>query len=139
MHPEIINIHNLIATRGITTWLSKVCPIDKNLIPVLLKINNKTYTVHVMDEYEDLNHYNPVLNFIIVFRALVTLHESEDFLIWCKQEGLNPDNHKLLNYYKDTISSIDEIKSCFPNNEIDYFISDLDFQLNAGVMQFLRM
>ncbi len=139
MHPEIIDIHNFIAAKGITIWLGKACPIDKNLIPVLLKINNKAYTIHVMDEYEDLNCYNPILNFVIVFRALVTIHESEDFLVWCKQEGLNPNNPRLLNYYKDTCNAISDIKSYFPNNEIDYFISDLDFQLNTGVMQFLRM
>ncbi|WP_332243883.1 hypothetical protein [Flavivirga spongiicola] len=138
MHPDIIDIQNFIAARGIIIWLGKGVSIDKNLTPVTLKINNNTYTIHVLDEYEDLNYYNPVLNFVIVFRTLVTLNESEDFLVWCKQEGLNPDNHKLLDYYKDICNTINDINSCFSNNEIDYFVSDLDFQLNAGVMQFLR-
>ena len=138
MYPEIINIQTFIATRGITICLGKGVSIDKSLIPVNLKINDNTNTIHVIDEYDDLNYCNPVLNFIIVFRAMVTINESEDFLIWCKQEGLNPNNHKLLDYYKDICKAINDINSCFPNNEIDYFVSDLDFQLNAGVIQFLR-
>ncbi|MDD7886414.1 hypothetical protein [Flavivirga sp. 57AJ16] len=138
MYPEIIDIQNFIATKGIIIYLGKGAPIDKNLTPVILKINNNTFTIHVLDEYEDLNYYNPILNFIIVFRALVTISESEDFLVWCKQAGLDPDNHKLLDYYKDICYVINDINNCFPNNKIDYFVSDLDFQLNAGVMQFLR-
>ncbi|WP_330444539.1 hypothetical protein Q4Q34_11360 [Flavivirga abyssicola] len=138
MYPEIITIQNFIATHGITIWLGKGVPIDEKLIPLTLKINNNTYNIHVVDEYEDLNYYNPVLNFIIVFRAIVTINESSDFLEWCKQEDLVPDNHNLLDYYKDICKAINCINSCFPNNEIDYFVSDLDFQLNTGVMQFLR-
>lgn len=138
MYLEIINIQTFIATRGITICLGKGDSIDENLIPVNLKINSNTHTIHVLDEYDDLNYYNPVLNFIIVFRALVTIDESKDFLVWCKQEGLNPNNHKLLDYYKNICKAINDINSCFPNNEIDYFVSDLDFQLNAGAIQFLR-
>ncbi len=138
MYPEIIDIQNFIANKGITICLNKGPHIEQNLIPVVLRIGNCIYTIHVSDEYEDLSYYNPILNFIIVFRALVAINESKDFLVWCKQEGLNPDNLKLLNYYKDICHTISNINSCFPNNEIDYFISDLDFQLNAGVMQFLR-
>lgn len=138
MYPEIIHIHNFIAANNVTIWLSNADFIDQTLIPVVLKLDNKTYTIHVSDEYEDLNYYNPVLSFIIVFRAITIIDESEDFLIWCKQEGLNPNNHELLNYYKTLCNAIDDINSYFPDNKIDYFVSDLDFQLNAGVMQFLR-
>ena len=138
MYPEIIHIQNFIAARGISIWLGKKNSIDENLIPVVLKLGNDTYTVHEMDEYDDLNYHNPVLNFIIVFRTITIIDESEDFLVWCRQEDLNPNNHKLLNYYKTFCSSIDNINSYFPDNKIDYFVSDLDFQLNAGVIRFLR-
>ncbi|AUP80326.1 hypothetical protein [Flavivirga eckloniae] len=138
MYPEIIHIQNFIAANSITISLGKTPYIDKNLVPVILGIKNNTYTIHASDEYEDLNHHNIILRFIIVFRALTIIDESEDFLIWCKQESLNPINYKLLDYYKETCKAIDSISNYFINNEIDYFVSDLDFQLNTGVMQFLR-
>lgn len=138
MYPEILHIQNFIATKGITFCLSKGIPIVQNLIPVVLKLGNHFYTVYVADEYEDLNYYNPILNFIIVFRAITIIDESKDFLLWCKQENLNPNNPELLDYYKDICNNIEDINNYFPNNKIDYFVSDLDFQLNTGVMQFLR-
>ncbi|GAA3616512.1 hypothetical protein Q4Q39_01070 [Flavivirga amylovorans] len=138
MYPEITDIQNFIATRGITIWLGKGLSIDKKLIPIVLKIDNSTYNIHVSDEYDDLDYYNPILNFIIVFRAIVAINESSDFLDWCRQEDLNPDNYKLLDYYKGICNVISNINLSFPDNEIDYFVSDLDFQLNTGAMQFLR-
>ncbi|GAA3636885.1 hypothetical protein [Flavivirga jejuensis] len=138
MYPEIINIQNFIATKGVTTCLGKVPLIDQNLIPVILKIGNDTYVVHVLDEYDDLNYYNPILNFIIVFRAITIIDDSQDFLTWCKQQGLNPNNHKLLSYYKDICAAIYSINNYFHDNKINYFILDLDFQLNTGVIGFLR-
>ncbi|TGV02034.1 hypothetical protein [Flavivirga rizhaonensis] len=138
MYPEITDIQNFIAARGITIWLGKGISIDKKLIPIVLKIDNGIYNIHVADEYDDLDYYNPILNFIIVFRAIVAINESSDFLEWCKQEDLDPNNYKLLDYYKDICNVISGINLSFPDHEIDYFVSDLDFQLNTGAMQFLR-
>lgn len=84
MYPEIIDIQNFIAINRITIWLGKMQPIDETLILLELKINDNTYTVHAVDEYENLNYHNPVLNFIVVFRALAIINDSEDFLAWCK-------------------------------------------------------
>ncbi|MDO5972113.1 hypothetical protein Q4Q35_20125 [Flavivirga aquimarina] len=138
MFPEITHIQNFIATNQVSFWLGKTRPINEKLVPAILKIRNNTYTIHALDEYEDLNYYNPILNFIVVFRSIAIIDESEDFLMWCKLESLDANNHKLLDYYKGICNNIEGINNCFPNNKIDYFVSDLDFQLNAGVMQFLR-
>ncbi len=139
MYPEIINIQNFIAAKGITIWLGKGVCIDEKLTPIKLVIDRTKYIVYILDEYEDLNYFNPLLNFVVVFRALAIINDSEDYLVWCKQLGLNANNPKLLNYYQDICNTVHHIENCFPNNEIDYFVSDLDFQLNFGIMQFLRL
>ncbi len=51
---------------------------------------------------------------------------------------VNPEDLELLDYYKNVCNSVINIRHIFENNSINYYISDIDFQLNSGVIQLLR-
>jgi hypothetical protein len=137
--PENRAIQNFMDTYNIKISWSRAGIIDIELVPMELKIGDKTYTVHVIDEYNDLNYYNQLLNFVLVFRELELINDSTDYLDWCKQQALKVNNDALSNYYTDTINLIPEISDYFANKEITSFIQDLDFQLNSGAIQYLRI
>jgi hypothetical protein len=137
-YPKIAEIKKFILHRGISICTSDDGTKYAHLIAMNLKIKNEQYTVFVDDEYEDLKKKNSLLNFVLVFRELAMIDDSSGFLEWCSQHGLDPNTAKLLAYYKHISSKIEEIKLLFKNNTIDYFISDLDFQLNSGTIQLLR-
>lgn len=137
--PEVREIQNFIDTHSIVTGWSRASIVDINLVPMELKIGAQTYTIHVMDEYNDLNYYNPLLNFVLVFRELELINDSSNFTDWCRQQGINANNDSLRSYYIDVAVTIPEISNYFSNKEITSFIGDLDFQLNSGAVQYLRI
>jgi hypothetical protein len=108
------------------------------LVPVLFTINNKCCTLYIDDEYSDVSHKNTLLNTELCLRALEDLDTSTDFLSWCNEVQLNPNNPKLLEYYKTATQFCAQISACFKNNKVASFVSDLDFSLNAGAAHYLR-
>lgn len=137
-YPEINNIHDFITNYQVFINKTTTKWIDKRLIPVELKLGGIMYLVQIFDEYKDLNFNNTLLNFILVFRELELINDSTDYLDWCKQQGLKANNDQLRNYYTDIVKVLPEIVEYFPNKKITSFISDIDFQLNAGTIQLLR-
>ena len=93
--------------------------------------------VLIEDEYSDLKIENPLLHLLLVLRELAIIDDSRDFLDWCNIQNIN--SIELLDYYKNAIFLIDLIKKETYKNEIDYFITDMDFELNSGVMKELRI
>ena len=110
----------------------------ERLVLCKLNINNKSLEVYINDEFNDLKIGKQTLNVFLILRELAIIDDSEDFLQWCSWNDLNANNSELLAYYKGICKELPTLKSYFDNNEIDYFISDLDFQLNSGAIQFLR-
>lgn len=108
-----------------------------NLNKVEFRFKGNIYMVLIEDEYSDLKIDNPLLHLLLVLRELAIIDDSTDFLDWCNIQNIN--NIELLDYYKNTISLIDLIKKETYKNEIDYFITDMDFELNSGVMKELRI
>lgn len=135
---DIANIQSFMLKNDISISINKMDSLEKDLNPLDLKIQNVVHTIQVYDEYNDLKFENEVLNFILVFRELSIIKESTDFLHWCKLMDADANNTKLLSYYRNICNNMEEITSCFTKNEIHYFISDLDFQLNSGAIQLLR-
>ena len=135
---QIEEIQQFITEHQISVQKNSEAVIAANLIPVDLTIGAKRYTVQVNDEYNDLAHNNELLTVVLVFRELAILNDSTDFLQWCSQNDVDGSNTQLLSYYTELCSRMGEITCLFPDNEIDYFITDLDFQLNAGAISILR-
>ncbi len=111
---------------------------NSKLITVNFKIGPNEMTVLIDDEFNDLKLNNPLLNVILTLRELAIIDDSEDYLQWIKWCNEDASNSKLLDYYKTICVQLQTIKTYFPNGEIDYYVSDLEFQLNAGAVQYLR-
>ena len=137
-HDEIDAIQSFITENKISVIRNTIDGIISVLTPVDLSIRGKTYTIQINDEYNDLAYHNKLLQIILVLRELATINDTSDFLHWCTLHDYDASNSQLLAYYSNLCTNMEEITSCFKNNEIDYFVSDLDFQLNSGMIQQLR-
>jgi hypothetical protein len=135
---EIDDIQRFIKKNKVSVDSFETKLIDENLVPLILKIGVNEWQIQVMDEYQDLEVNNSNLNVVLVLRELELIIDSTDYLQWCKQQSIVPNNDKLLAYFKAINGLIPEIQVYFPNRELTSFISDLDFQLNQGPAQYIR-
>lgn len=101
-------------------------------------INSSSFQVYIQDEYNDLEIQNTLLFAVLAIREWEIIDDSTDYLDWCFQQGLPTNNEVLRQYYQKTVLKLPQISSYFKNNKLTSFITDLDFQLNAGAAQFLR-
>ncbi len=134
----ISTINHLIITSDIRFLRVQLDNLTKDLSAVELQIHNSEYTILINDEYNDLAIGNDILNFILVFRELKLIEDSTDYLHWCKITVTDANDNKLLAYYKTICIQLDDISRCFLNHTIDYFVTDLDFQLNTVPVPLLR-
>ncbi len=137
-YPEINHIHSFIKKYDVVINIINSDKPQNGLTPLTLKLKNLEHVIYMMDEYDDLRFNNPLLNFVLVFRELELIADSTDYLNWCKQQSIDAHNDVLSAYYADLASALPDIAKCFPDYNITSFVSDLDFQLNAGVIQTLR-
>ncbi|MEO9532005.1 MAG: hypothetical protein ABJG68_07235 [Crocinitomicaceae bacterium] len=100
-----------------------------------LQIENESFRFQIDDEYEDLKLEIPALALCVVLRSLEEYKESTDFLDWCKKTGM-PSNNNALEYFR----TLAEILVAVENKieEVNSFISDIEFTLNSGAAQELR-
>lgn len=110
----------------------------KWLTPVKFTIRNREFTFFIDDEYNDLSHSNPLLRVELMLRFLEHLGETDDYLSWCKELMLAPNTAGLLDYFKTAVNQYDQISEQINQHPIRAYISDLDFELNAGAAQYLR-
>lgn len=101
-----------------------------------LIIANEQLPLFVYDEYDDLSDTNQLLNLCLVFNELEVYEDCEDFLEWCKELGLKPDNIEAGSYYMDLRIYYSKIIHIL--GKIEHPISSFDFNLNAGAAQLLR-
>ena len=137
-YPEIQILKEFIKENQVSVSVLASKSSESRLIPVELKINRLTLKIYIDDEFKDLKLNNSLLNVILALRELSFLDDSQDFLqwiAWCNEDASNPF---LLDYYKTICSKLHLVKDFFNDDEIDYFVSDLDFQLNSGCVQELR-
>ncbi len=137
-YPELIQLKAFLDTYTIKVTRIDIPPIAQSLTPVEVSFHNETFIVQIQDEYDDLKHQNPLLDGLLVLRELAIIQDSTDFVSWCKSIALSLDNNHLLSYYKQTTNTLHKISQVLKNKDIDYFVSDLDFQLNSGPIQQLR-
>lgn len=117
---------------------SKTPSIFEGVFDATLLIKNNSYLVLIQDEYNDLEIQNPLLHAVLVLREWEIIDDSIDYLDWCKAQGYPTKSEYLRQYYQDAVSKLSQISNYFEGGNITSFISDLDFQLNAGAVQFLR-
>jgi len=100
-----------------------------------LSINNKTWSVLVHDEYNDLEESNQLMCFYLVLRSLEIYQSASDFLKWCGINGCKASNLELLAHYKKMGQTVIDIESII--GIIDSKISGLDYELRTEVIEIL--
>lgn len=101
-----------------------------------LIIANEQFPLFVYDEYDDLSNTNQLLNLCLVFNELEVYEDCEDFLEWCKELGLKPENVEARTHYMDLRVYYSKIIHII--GTLEHPISCYDFNLNAGAAQLLR-
>jgi len=138
MYPEIQQLKDFYTTHGVEIMYLKDHQLGFGLKPVQFTFREHNIVIQINDEYDDLLDKNPLLNLLLVLAELSFIDESTDFLNWCAENDVNASSEKLRMYYNEILVFVTKFKTYFPEGIIDCFISDLDFQLNAGAAQYLR-
>ena len=106
--------------------------IRKDLFFVNLCINQKSWSILINDEYLDYCPNRPLVNWFLVLSALEMYQQTNDFLIWCKQNILDASESKWLTYYKSLAIIYQEIETKI--GCIDSCISHHDYNLRTGAI-----
>ena len=96
------------------------------------------YPVLIQDEYQDFKCPNTLLHLVLALREWEFLEESADYLVWCREQGYPGNREVLRRYYQDMVKVLPKIATHFKRGKIDSFVTDLDFQLDAGAVHYLR-
>ncbi len=106
--------------------------LDENLsfIKVRFYIGKVSWEVFVDNEYRYFNTSRQLICVYLVLSALEEYQEAEDYLIWCKANGLNASELSWLDYYKYLSKVIVEIEKLL--GTINSYIDPLEYQLGSG-------
>lgn len=136
-YSEITALKKFISDHNVRIQFHDGSSILQDLIPLSVRIADHKFIVYVQDEYEDLKAKKLTINTVLVLRELELIEDSTDYLNWCQLQDINATTEALRSYYQDITKNIHRLYDCFDDNKITSFISDLDYQLSAGAMQWL--
>jgi len=137
-YPEIDALKKFYDTNNFL--IQNITPsIFEGVFVTTILLNEISYKVFIQDEYHDLEIKNTLLHAVLVIREWEIIDDSTDYLDWCRQQGFPTNNEVLRQYYQEATVNTPQITSYFKDNKLTSFITDLDFQLNAGAAQFLRI
>ena len=136
-YPSISSLTDLINKHQIVVSVIQPCKFASDWFEVVMSIGPSKFTLFIDDEYSDLKYHSPELTLCVVLKSLEELTSSSDFLNWCNLTGVNMSNIGALDYYESALIAISQIESLI--GQLDSQISDLDFSLNAGPAQYLRL
>lgn len=108
----------------------------KNVKAVELVMQNESFNLFIDDEYDDFVYKNPILNLCIVLRELEDYKFSNDYLIWCAERHIKPQNETARQFYMGLDKIYFEIKLIL--GEINSFIPSMDFEFDMGEVRILR-
>lgn len=104
---------------------------------VELKIGRDTWTIYVDDEYQDLLKNKQLFSLYLVLRELQEYSDSDDYLDWCANCGLESNDDHLLAYFRDLGRISREIEAKIGTFELP--ITDFEYQMRISVVdQLLR-
>lgn len=106
--------------------------LQEGFVQALVHTNNQVYDIQIDDEYNDFNIENQLGCFFLILFALEDYADSDDYLQWCNQYGLDSSNMRHLEYFK----SLEHTYHFFEQKlgEVDACITPLDYQLRTGVI-----
>lgn len=136
-YAEIAKLQDLRSQHDIEIFVTDVllCHRD-DLRKVVMTIKQRPYEIYVDDEYQDLIIDNPDLHLCLVLRSLEDFQDADDFLTWCQRLYIDPADSTARQYHMNLNSVCARITAHI--GTIDSFISNSDFELNAGAAQKIR-
>ncbi len=98
-----------------------------------LTIDNTSWDLYVDDEYSDFKKDRQVMALFLVLTSLDDYKESDDFLIWAKENFLDASETKWLEYYRSLANIYNEIEAVLGDldPQIDYY--DYSMQTELGL------
>jgi hypothetical protein len=103
---------------------------DDSLLKARFFIGSQYWDLYIDNEYGYFNTNKQLVCIYLVLNALEEYNEAEDYLLWCKANGLNASDNSWLEYYRYLGKAFQKIEQLI--GKIDSFINPLDYQLNAG-------
>jgi len=139
-YPQIEQLRKAVRNHNITLTAE---PVDEDLqklywrrVKLTFFANKISLIIPVDDECQDVDKGNQLVMFHLVVDTCEAYEEAEDFLVWCKDNGLDTASVSAGNIYyelKEVIPKVREIIG--PDIQA---ISSWDFQMNTDVAQVLR-
>lgn len=131
LHP----VRSLKALRDDNSILIKLNYLHDNcdLKGVDFIIGEQSWPILIDDEYNDLREDRQLMALFLVLRELEIYQSEPDFLKWCMQNGSDPADFHLLEYYRSMGRSMYAIEKII--GTIDSHISSLDYELRTGIIR----
>ncbi len=134
-YPEIEALQQYLRKHRITIEKTEDAPILDWIFFVKLGIGDRSWKILVDDEYNDFDVRNPLACLFLTLNALDTYHDSDDYLVWCKELMLNVSDSILLDYYRSLAQTYREIEAII--GPIDPQIKPFDYEFRTGVVKAL--
>lgn len=136
-YPEIAQLASLRKQFTISIQVTNAILGSNSWFPkVHVNIGAQSYEMYVEDEYEDFKIDNPDLHLCLILRSLEFYNDCEDFLVWCKQLGVDVADPAAREHHLELGAIYSAIEKQL--GTINSYINDYDFELNAGAAQVLR-
>lgn len=103
---------------------------------VEFQLAGKQFEIYVDDQYQDLRLNYPLLNLCLVLRELEGYDWADDLLVWSMERGLDSGDLQVLDFYRELGRIYIQVEAIL--GKVDPFVSDWDFEMNAGAAQALR-
>jgi hypothetical protein len=137
-YPEIKALQKLILDYNIKIEvIEKVNLAEKSYYPLVhFKLNDEHLNLYVEDEYGDFKLGNKLLNLCLVIRELENFKEANGFIEWCKWQMFEPNDSEVIHHFQNLSVCYQFFEKSF--GEVNSYVSNYDFEMNAGAAQMLR-
>lgn len=104
--------------------------------PVRASVKKTNFELYIYDECNDLTSSNQMMNLYLFLEELTTYKETDDYLDWCKDLGLDVGNLAFRNYHMELRTLVPQIENLI--GTIENPIRSFDYEFNTGVVKTLR-
>ncbi|MCT4623373.1 MAG: hypothetical protein N4A46_07090 [Schleiferiaceae bacterium] len=137
-YPEIEKLNEVFIKHKAFTKIDRRFTLagDEYYPKVHFELSGTHFEIYVDDEYDDLRKNYPLLNLCLVLRELEGFDYSRNYEVWCQErykEIKNPQVKANFDHLEEVYNSVEKILG-----KIDSFVTDFDFEMNAGAAQALR-
>ena len=111
--------------------------VNQEYYPLIrFELEGHKFHLFVDDEYDDLRLNYPLLNLCLILRELEGYEFTSHYETWCQERFFDPENEQVRENFKHLSKVYMEVEKIL--GKIDSYVSDFDFEMNAGAAQKLR-